>query len=127
MRFFRSFFPFSFFLLGLVALWSQVLPEGKKIAEIEIQIIGSKTLGESFILQNLQIEKGIPYEATAIDKSIRNLISTGSVEDVRVFLNPDKSDDEEVAIIFKVWTKPRIGKIKFDYILIKLNKYIYFK
>ena len=114
MRFFRSFFPFSFFLLGLVALWSQVLPEGKKIAEIEIQIIGSKTLGESFILQNLQIEKGIPYEATAIDKSIRNLISTGSVEDVRVFLNPDKSDDEEVAIIFKVWTKPRIGKIKFE-------------
>ena len=114
MRFFRSFFPFSFFLLGLVALWSQVLPEGKKIAEIEIQIIGSKTLGESFILQNLQIEKGIPYEATAIDKSIRNLISTGSVEDVRVFLNPYKSDDEEVAIIFKVWTKPRIGKIKFE-------------
>lgn len=114
MRFFRSFFPLSFFLLGLVALWSQVLPEGKKIAEIEIQIIGSKTLGESFILQNLQIEKGIPYEATAIDKSIRNLISTGSVEDVRVFLNPDKSDDEEVAIIFKVWTKPRIGKIKFE-------------
>ena len=64
MRFFRSFFPLSFFLLGLVTLWSQVLPEGKKIAEIEIQIIGSKTLGESFILQNLQIEKGIPYEAS---------------------------------------------------------------
>jgi outer membrane protein insertion porin family len=114
MRFIRSIFPYSFFLLGLAFLWAQVSPEGKKISEIDIQLVGAKTLGESFILQNLQIEEGIPYEATAIDKSIRNLISTGSVEDVRVFIDPDKSNDEKVALIFKVWTKSRIGKIIFE-------------
>ena len=114
MRFFRRFFPYTFFLLGLAILWAQVSPEGKRITDIEIQLIGPKTLGESFILQNLQIEKGITYEATAIDKSIRNLISTGSVEDVRVFLNAKKSDADEVALTFKVWTKARIGKILFE-------------
>ena len=114
MRFFRTFFPYFFFLFGLVLLWSQVSPDGKKISGIEIQLVGPKTLGESFILQNLQVEKGIPYDATSIDKSIRNLISTGSVEDVRVFLDTDKSDEDEVALIFKVWTKSRIGKIVFE-------------
>ena len=114
MRFFRRFFPYIFFLLGLVILWAQVSPEGKRITDIEIQLIGPKTLGESFILQNLQIEKGNTFEATAIDKSIRNLISTGSVEDVRVFLNAKKSDADEVALTFKVWTKARIGKILFE-------------
>ena len=114
MRFFRTFFPYIFFLFGLVLLWSQVSPDGKKISGIEIQLVGPKTLGESFILQNLQVEKGIPYDATSIDKSIRNLISTGSVEDVRVFLDSDKSDEDEVALIFKVWTKSRIGKIVFE-------------
>jgi len=114
MRFFRTFFPYIFFLFGLVLLWSQVSPDGKKISGIEIQLVGPKTLGESFILQNLQVEKGIPYDATSIDKSIRNLISTGSVEDVRVFLDTDKSDEDEVALIFKVWTKSRIGKIVFE-------------
>ena len=114
MRFFRRFFPYIFFLLGLAILWAQVSPEGKRITDIEIQLIGPKTLGESFILQNLQIEKGNTYEATAIDKSIRNLISTGSVEDVRVFLNAKKSDADEVALTFKVWTKARIGKILFE-------------
>ena len=114
MKIFRTFFPIIFFLSGLVISWAQVSPDGKKISGIEIQLVGPKTLGKSFILQNLQIEKGIPYDGTSIDKSIRNLISTGSVEDVRVFLDPDNSDKDEVALIFKVWTKSRIGRIVFE-------------
>ena len=113
MRFFRTFSPYAFFFFGLALLLAQVSPEGKKIKEIEIQLVGAKTLSESFILQNLQVEKDIIYDAASIDKSIRNLISTGSVEDVRVFLNTDKSDENNVALIFKVWTKSRIGKIYF--------------
>ena len=92
-------------------MWSQVSPEGKKIREINIEIIGPKTLGKSFILQNLQIEEGNDYEANGIDKSIRNLIATGSVEDVRVFLDSEKSNPEQVSLVFKVWTKSRIDKI----------------
>ena len=114
MIFVRTFLPYSFFLFGLALLWAQVSPDGKKIREIEVKLVGPKTLSESFILQNLQVEKGILYDASSIDKSIRNLISTGSVDDVRVFLDSDKSDENNVVLIFKVWTKSRIGKIYFN-------------
>ena len=114
MRLLITFFPYTFLLLGLTFLCAQNSPFGKIINDIDIQLIGPKTLGESFVLQNLQIEKGMPYEATAVDKSIRNLISTGSVEDVRVFMDADKSSEEKVFLIFKVWTKSRIGKILFE-------------
>ena len=54
------------FSLGLVLLWPKFHLK-EKITDIDIQLVGPKTLGESFILQNLQIEKDILYEATAID------------------------------------------------------------
>ena len=114
MRIFRTYLPLAFFFCGIALLWSQVSPEGKKIREINIEIIGPKTLGKSFILQNLQIEEGNDYEANGIDKSIRNLIATGSVEDVRVFLDSEKSDPEQVTLVFKVWTKSRVDKIEFE-------------
>ena len=61
---------------------------------------GPQTLGKSFILQNLQVEEGIPYDGALIDKSIRNLIATGSVEDVKVFIDPEKTNASEVALVF---------------------------
>ena len=42
------------------------------------------------------------------------MTSSGSVDDVRVFLDPDLSNQEEVALIFKVWTKPRIKSVIFE-------------
>ena len=75
---------------------------------------GPQTLGKSFILQNLQVEEGIPYDGALIDKSIRNLIATGSVEDVKVFIDPDKTNASEVALVFRVRGKARIGEIIFE-------------
>jgi outer membrane protein insertion porin family len=95
-------------------LWSQVIPDGKTISSISVQLEGPDTIGKSFILQNLQIETGIPYKSNAIDKSITNLMETGAIDDVRVFLDPDLTTDSEVALVFKVRTKSRIGKIIFE-------------
>ena len=107
--------PFLFLLPGLALLWSQAsISDGKTISEIRIELDGPKTLGKSFILQNLQIETGIPFVGSAIDKSIANLMETGAIDDVRVFIDPDSSTDEEVVLVFKVRTKPRIGEIKFS-------------
>ena len=114
MRILRSIFPFIFLLSGIMILWSQVIPNGKTISSISVQLEGPDTIGKSFILQNLQIETGIPYKSNAIDKSITNLMETGAIDDVRVFLDPDLTTDSEVALVFKVRTKSRIGKIIFE-------------
>ena len=115
MRFFRSLYPLLILLPGLAFLWSQVTsPDGKTISAIKIELDGPKTLGKSFILQNLQIETGIPYIGSAIDKSIRNLMATGAIDDVKVFIDPENSNEDSIALVFKVRTKPRIGKIVFS-------------
>ena len=110
----RSIFPVLMLLSCIVLLWSQVVPSGKKISSIEISLDGPKTLGKSFLLQNLQVEVGMIYDPNSIDKSIRNLIATGSVDDVKVFYDPKKSSAEGVALIFKVKAKARISQIRFS-------------
>jgi outer membrane protein insertion porin family len=115
MKIFRSLFLIAFALSGIAFLWSQsASPDGKTISSIEIELDGPNTLGKSFILQNLQIETGIPYVSSAIDKSIRNLMATGAIDDVKVFVDPAKSLEDKVALVFKVRTKPRIGEIVFS-------------
>ena len=110
----RKFLPIIFLFSGIAFLWAQVIPDGKTISSITIELDGPDTIGESFILQNLQIETGIPYKSNAIDKSIRNLMATGAIDDVKVFLNPDESTQNEVSLVFKVLTKARIGAILFE-------------
>ena len=114
MNMIRSLSPILFLLSGMVILWSQVIPDGKTISSISIELDGPDTIGKSFILQNLQIETGIPYKSNAIDKSITNLMATGAIDDVKVFLDPDKTSGSDVALVFKVFTKARIGKIIFE-------------
>jgi outer membrane protein insertion porin family len=109
----RSLFPFLFLLSGMMILWSQVVPDGKTISSISIELEGPDTIGKSFILQNLQIETGIPYKSNAIDKSIANLMGTGAIDDVKVFLDPKNSSENEVSLVFRVFTKSRIDKIIF--------------
>ncbi|MFL2938289.1 MAG: outer membrane protein assembly factor BamA [Opitutales bacterium] len=114
MRILRRIWSISFLFSSIALLWSQAIPDGKKISSIEVELKGPQTLGKSFILQNLQVEEGIPYDGALIDKSIRNLIATGSVEDVKVFIDPDKTNASEVALVFRVRGKSRIGEIIFE-------------
>jgi len=88
--------------------------EGKQISSIEIEIIGPPTVGESYVKQNLQVEEKGIYATTSIDKSIQNLMDTGSIKDVKVFVDPKNSTKEKVALVFKITTKPRIEKITFE-------------
>ena len=109
----RSSFPIIMLFSCMVILWSQVVPEGKKIDSIEVLMEGPQTLGKSFLLQNLQVEKGMLYDPSSIDKSIRNLVATGTVDDVKVYYDPKKSSERGVALIFKVTAKPRVQSINF--------------
>jgi outer membrane protein insertion porin family len=110
----RSLYCVLFLFSGIIILWSQVSPDGKTISSISIELNGPDTIGKSFILQNLQIETGIPYKSNAIDKSITNLMATGAIDDVKVFFDPDKSTQNEVALVFKIFTKSRIERVIFE-------------
>ena len=114
MRTLRRIWSISFLFSSIALLWSQAIPDGKKISSIEVELNGPQTLGKSFILQNLQVEEGISCDPASIDKSIRNLIATGSVEDVKVFIDPNKTNSSEVALVFRVTGKARIGEIIFE-------------
>jgi len=61
----------------------------------------------------LQVETGMTYEALAIDKSIHNLMDTGTINDVKVYINPKKSNEDSVSLVFQIRTKPRIAEIRF--------------
>jgi len=104
---------FLFFTLLFSFVSGQQNSRTKEITDIEIQIIGPQTVGKSFILQNLQVEQGAPYDPLAVDRSIRNLIETGAIADVRAFIDPVKSTDKKIGLLFKVTTKPRIKSITF--------------
>ena len=86
----------------------------KTISTIKIEISGPPTVGESYVKQNLQIQEGDHYKTSSIDKSIRNLMETGSISDVKVFKDPVTSKNDDVALVFKVITKPRIEEIRFN-------------
>ena len=93
---------------------AQLGPDGKSIAEIRIEIEGPRTIGEAFVRENLQVEAGAAYNPGSIDKSIRNLMATGLIDDVRVLLDVDHPDPDTVVLLFRVTTKPRIAEIRFD-------------
>ena len=104
----------SILFVGLFQINAQNSYEGKVISSIDVEISGPPTVGKSYIRQNLQVEVKSIYRTTSIDKSIRNLIDTGSIKDVKVFIDSEKSNNDGLAVIFKVVTKPRIEKITFS-------------
>ena len=100
------FWILAFYILGyLSSFGADPSIGGKTISLIKVEISGPLTVGESYIKQNLQVQEGGSYQSSSIDKSIRNLMETGSVKDVKVYLDPSVSNDNEVALVFKVFTK----------------------
>jgi outer membrane protein insertion porin family len=111
MRLFTSLLCFSVCVATLIA---DSYSGGKTISTIKIEISGPPTVGESYVKQNLQVQEGDLYKTSSIDKSIRNLMETGSIRDVKVFKDPVSSKNDDVALVFKVLTKPRIEEIRFN-------------
>ncbi len=97
-----------------LSAYAQEPYEGVIITSIKVEISGPSTVGESYIKQNLQVEEGSRYASASIDKSIHNLMETGSIKDVRVFIDPEISNQKALGLVFKVVTKPRIEEILFE-------------
>ena len=109
----KQFQSVSSFLIFL-SVWVFSFGDTKKIHSIDIILQGPRTVSESFIRQNLQVEEGAIFRESSIDKSIRNLMDSGTIQDVKVYLDPDLENDEKVALVFKVKTRARVGEISFN-------------
>ena len=66
----------AFFLFLSVGLFSF---GEKKILPLKLSR-GPRTVSESFIRQNLQVEEGSAFRESSIDKSIRNLMDSGTIQ-----------------------------------------------
>ena len=106
-----SFTTLIFLLVGALYVFANT--DLRKIGSIEVIIEGAETVSESYIRQNLQVEEGSLYHSPAIDKSIRNLMESGSIQDVKVYLDPSKEKEDRIGLVFKVITKARLGNILF--------------
>jgi len=113
MNYFKYFFCLFCGFLSANSVFSQNSANARVISSIAIEIFGPQTVGKSYIRQNLQVETGMTYEALAIDKSIHNLMDTGTINDVKVYINPKKSNEDSVSLVFQIRTKPRIAEIRF--------------
>jgi outer membrane protein insertion porin family len=89
--------------------------EDKLINSIRIEVLNPKLVGSSYIKQNLQVQEGGIYKTSSINKSIRNLIETGVIKDVRVFV-PDTGigDSKSLDLVFRVTPKSRLHDIIFE-------------
>ena len=94
---------FSFYLLFSFVSGQQD-SRTKEITDIEIQIIGPQTEPSSFKIYSWTMLHTILSQ----DRSIRNLIETGAIADVRAFIDPVKSTDKTISLLFKV----TIAKLK---------------
>lgn len=96
----------SFFLLALIALAGSLSAqdfEGKKISAVEIRYVGSKTIDEARLRDQMVTKAGGNYRAEDLDKDITTLYETGLVDDVRFLAQPI---GDEVKIIAEVTTRP---------------------
>jgi outer membrane protein insertion porin family len=84
--------------------------EGKKISEVSIRYVGSKTVDEAR-LRNLMVTKaGTVYRAENLDNDIKTLFESGLIDDVKFLA---EAAGEGVRVIAQVQTRPAINGVGF--------------
>lgn len=84
--------------------------EGKRISEVSIRYVGSKTVDEAR-LRNLMVTKaGTVYRAENLDNDIKTLFESGLIDDVKFLA---EAAGEGVRVIAQVQTRPAINGVGF--------------
>ena len=93
-----------------------VTPSGPIVRQIEIQYVGRATVTRERILAQMRTSVGQPFNQTAVEEDIRNLIATGEITNARIFSEP-VSDGVKVIVIVATRAvggrllTPRAGRI----------------
>lgn len=85
-------------------------PQGPPIIRtIDIQYVGPQTLSKERITAQIRTKTGQPYSETLAEQDIRALYSTGMVQNVRIFAEPE---GEGVKVIVVLQTRSLVNEIE---------------
>ncbi len=87
-------------------------PQGPPIVRsIDVQYIGPVTISRERVLAQMRTKIGQPYSDMVAEEDIRSLYSTGAMENVRVFGQPES---EGIRVIVAVQTRSLLAEIEID-------------
>ncbi|MGZ5019625.1 MAG: outer membrane protein assembly factor BamA [Chthoniobacterales bacterium] len=101
----------AFALLAAPSAWAQSQNAGIKIHSIEVRYTGPETISRERILAQMRTKVGQVYSDTVIEQDIRNLYSTGQVQNVRIFGEPA---GQEINVIVAVQTRATVHDIEIN-------------
>ena len=81
------------------------------IRSIDVQYSGPATVSKERILAQMRTAVGQPYSDSTVEDDIRNLYKTGTVQNVRIFAQPEA---DGVKVIVAVQTRPVIRELVID-------------
>ena len=97
-------FIFIFLVLG------QSVLHAEKITDISIQYAGAPTVDQAALIAQIRSKVGSELDAMEVEKDIKNLYSSGLVDNVRVLTEPNEGG---VRVIFLVQTRAILGEVSF--------------
>jgi outer membrane protein insertion porin family len=105
---------FAILLVSVAALFGAATARGQGapiIRSIEVQYSGPATVAKERILAQMRTTVGQPYSDQTVEDDIRNLYKTGSIQNVRIFAQPES---DGVKVIVAVQTRAVVREIVID-------------
>jgi outer membrane protein insertion porin family len=107
-----------FFLLALLGrAWAQSPPDAAQrqgppvVRSIDVQYFGPVTISRSRVLAQMRTKIGQPYSDIVAEQDIRSIYNTGSVQNVRVFGEPE---GDGMRVIVAIQTRSMLNEIQID-------------
>ncbi|HXM73867.1 MAG TPA: outer membrane protein assembly factor BamA, partial [Chthoniobacterales bacterium] len=107
---------FAILLVSVVALFGAASTRGQGggapiIRSIDVQYSGPATVAKERILAQMRTTVGQPYSDQTVEDDIRNLYKTGSIQNVRIFAQPE---GDGVKVTVAVQTRAVVREIVID-------------
>ena len=103
------------FLASLFALLVSIPVHAQRSAptvrSIDVEYSGPATVSKERILAQMRTAVGQPYSDQIVEQDIRQLFSTGTIRNVRIFAQPE---GDGVKVIVAVQTRPVVREIEID-------------
>jgi outer membrane protein insertion porin family len=110
--------PFAIWVASICALFGAVFAraQGPQAAQgppiirsIDVQYVGAETVSKERILAHMRTKVGQPYSNQVVEEDIATLYKTGSVQNVRIFAQPQ---GDGVKVIVAVQTRAIVREIE---------------
>jgi len=98
-------------LLFVLLASASAFAQGVKIRSIEVQYTGPETISKARILAQIRTSVGQEYSDPIVEQDIRALYSTGQIQNVRIFAQPE---GDGVKVIVAVQTRANVNEIEID-------------